>query len=43
MIRLVVSEFLSYNLTLNSGKKFAFCATRKINIITHVVRKKNSE
>ena len=28
---------------LNSGKKFALCATKKINILTHHVRKKNSE
>ena len=27
----------------NSGKKFAHCATKKINILTPVVRKKNSE
>jgi hypothetical protein len=38
------SEFLSYNLMLNSGeKKFTICATKKINILTRVVRKKNSE
>ena len=38
------SEFLSYNLMLNSGeKKFTLCATKKINILTRVVRKKNSE
>ena len=29
-----VSEFLSYNLMLNSEKKIALCATKKINIIT---------
>ena len=29
------SEFLSYNLMLNSGeKKSRFCATKKINILT---------
>jgi hypothetical protein len=38
------SEFLSYNLILNSGEKqFTLCATKKINILTRVVRKKNSE
>jgi len=26
------SEFLSYNLMLNSGKKFALCATKKNKI-----------
>jgi hypothetical protein len=38
------SEFLSYNLMLNSGKKFALRAT-KINKYSNsrVVRKKNSE
>jgi hypothetical protein len=28
------SEFLSYNLMLNSGKKLALRATKKINILT---------
>jgi hypothetical protein len=28
------SEFLSYNLMLNSGKKIALCATKKIKILT---------
>ena len=28
---------------LNYGKQFALCATKKINILTRVVRKKNSE
>ena len=37
------SEFLSYNLMLNSGKKIVLCTTKKININSHVVRKKNSE
>ena len=39
------SEFLSYNLMLNSGeKKFALCATKKINILTLVLSEiKNSE
>jgi predicted ATPase len=32
-----------HNLMLNSGKKFVFCTTKKININSHVVRKKNSE
>ena len=37
------SEFLSYNLMLNSGgEKFALCATKK-NILTRVVRKNISE
>ena len=31
------SEFLSYNLMLNSGKKFGLCATKKINILTLVL------
>ena len=35
------SEFLSYNLMLNSGKKFALRATKKINILTLVLSKKN--
>ena len=35
---------LPYNLMLNSGeKKFALCVTKKIIILTRVVRKKNSE
>jgi len=35
------SEFLSYNLMLNSGeKKFAVCATKKINILTLVLSEK---
>jgi hypothetical protein len=38
------SEFLSYNLMLNSGKKFPLCATEIINILTFVLsEKKNSE
>ena len=38
------SEFLSYNLMINSGKKnFALCATKKIYSNSCVVRKKNSE
>ena len=28
---------------LNSGKNFALCATKKINILTLVFEKKNSE
>ena len=35
------SEFLSYNLMLNSGKKFALCATKKIKILTLVLSEKN--
>ena len=31
------SEFLSYNLMWNPGNKFAFCATKKINILTLVI------
>jgi len=27
------SEFFSYNLMLNSGKKFTLCATKKIKIL----------
>jgi hypothetical protein len=35
-------QFLSYNLMLNSGeKKFALCATKKINISTLVDETKN--
>ena len=37
------SECLSYNLMLNSGKKFRALHDKKINILTRVVRKKNSE
>ena len=38
------SEFLSYNLMFNSGKKIALCTTKKINILTLVLYwKKNSE
>ena len=35
------SEFLSYNLMLNSWKKFALGATKKINILTLVLSEKN--
>ena len=34
------SEFLSYNLMLNTGKNFALCATRTINILTLVLSEK---
>ena len=34
------SEFLSYNLMLNSGKKFPLCATEIINILTFVLSEK---
>jgi hypothetical protein len=34
------SEFLSYNLMLNTGNNFALCATRKINILTLVLSEK---
>jgi hypothetical protein len=34
------SEYLSYNLMLNSGKKFALCTTTKINILTLVLSEK---
>jgi hypothetical protein len=34
------SEFLSYNLMLNTGKNFALCATNKINILTLVLSEK---
>ena len=34
------SEFLLYDLMLNSGKKIALCATTKINIITLVLSEK---
>jgi hypothetical protein len=38
------SEFLSYNLMLNTGKNFALCGTKKIYILTLVLsKKKNSE
>ena len=37
------SEFLSYKLMLNSGKKFALCATKKNNSNSCVVRKNISE
>ena len=37
------SEFLSYNLMLNSGKKFARLARQKINSNSRVVRKKISK
>jgi hypothetical protein len=37
------SECLSYNLMLNSGKKFRALHDKKINILTRVVWKKNSE
>jgi hypothetical protein len=37
------SEFLSYNLMLNSGKKIRALPDQKNNILTRVVRKKNSE
>ena len=33
------SEFLSYNLMLNTGKNFALCATKK-NILTLVLSEK---
>ena len=34
------SEFLSYNLMLDSGKKIALIATKKINILTLVLSEK---
>ena len=34
------SEFLSYNLMLNSGKKIALCATKTMNILTLVFSEK---
>ena len=34
------SEFLSYNLMLNTGKNLALCATKKINTLTLVFEKK---
>ena len=37
------SEFLSYNLMLNTGKNFALCATKKKYSNSRVVRKTNSE
>jgi hypothetical protein len=37
------SEFFLYNLMLNSGKKFALCATKKIYSNSCVVRKTISE
>ena len=37
------SEFLSYNLMLNSGKKIARLARQKINSNSRVVRKKISK
>ena len=39
-----VSEFLSYNLMLNSGKKIrTLCDKKNKYYNSHVVRKKNSE
>ena len=37
---IVFSEFLSYNLVLNSGKKIRALRDKKKNILTRVVRKK---
>ena len=37
------SEFLSYNLMLISGKKNCALCDKKINILTRVVQKNNSE
>jgi hypothetical protein len=33
-------QFLSYNLRLNTGKNFAVCATKIINILTLVLSEK---